>query len=131
MGIEEDSIRKCGDLFRREPINEKVDIWHREKIEATDWELQQRKSVSPGPDSDLWQAFSEAGAQTTIASLLGPEMAITTNQPQKELLSFTATPAAGSNISRPSIGGNNAQLFVDSKKIEGKLATQPAEWAGF
>ena len=67
-------------------------------------------------------------------------MAITTNQPQKELLalklgvleqSFTATPAAGSNISRPSIGGNNAQLFVDSKKIEGKLATQPVEWAGF
>ncbi|RVW59739.1 putative disease resistance RPP13-like protein 1 [Vitis vinifera] len=112
MGIEEDNIRKCGDLFRRKPINEKVDIWHGEKIEATDWELQQRKSVSPGPDSNLWQAFSEAGAQTTIAK------------------SFTATPAAGSNISRPSIGGNNAQLFVDSKKIEGKLATQPAEWAG-
>uniref|UniRef100_F6I6M7 Disease resistance RPP13-like protein 1 n=1 Tax=Vitis vinifera TaxID=29760 RepID=F6I6M7_VITVI len=61
---------------------------HREKIEATDWELQQRKSVSPGPDSNLWQAFSEAGAQTTIASLLGPEMAITTNQPQKELLAL-------------------------------------------
>ncbi|WKA01841.1 hypothetical protein VitviT2T_020097 [Vitis vinifera] len=75
-------------LYRRKPINEKVDIWHREKIEATDWELQQRKSVSPGPDSDLWQAFSEAGAQTTIASLLGPKMAITTNQPQKELLAL-------------------------------------------
>ncbi|RVW63133.1 putative disease resistance RPP13-like protein 1 [Vitis vinifera] len=44
--------------------------------------------------------------------------------------SFTATPGASSNISRPSIGGNNAQLFVDSKKIEGKLATQPAGWAG-
>ncbi|KAL6328508.1 hypothetical protein AAG906_038703 [Vitis piasezkii] len=29
----------CGDLFRREPINEKVDVWHREKIEATGWEL--------------------------------------------------------------------------------------------
>ncbi|RVW94008.1 hypothetical protein CK203_033992 [Vitis vinifera] len=81
-------LMRCGDLFRRKPINEKVDIWHREKIEATDWELQQRKSVSPGPDSDLWQAFSEAGAQTTIASLLGPEMAITTNQPQKELLAI-------------------------------------------
>ncbi|CBI25804.3 unnamed protein product, partial [Vitis vinifera] len=81
-------LPRCGDLFRRKPINEKVDIWHREKIEATDWELQQRKSVSPGPDSNLWQAFSEAGAQTTIASLLGPEMAITTNQPQKELLAL-------------------------------------------
>ncbi|CBI40615.3 unnamed protein product, partial [Vitis vinifera] len=81
-------LPRCGDLIRRKPINEKVDIWHREKIEATDWELQQRKSVSPGPDSDLWQAFSEAGAQTTIASLLGPEMAITTNQPQKELLAL-------------------------------------------
>ena len=45
--------------------------------------------------------------------------------------SFTATPGASSNISRPSIGGNNAQLFVDSKKIEGKLATQPAGWAVF
>ncbi|RVW19016.1 hypothetical protein CK203_095050 [Vitis vinifera] len=116
MGIEEDNIRKYSTPAytapRRKPINEKVDIWHREKIEATDWELQQRKSVSPGPDSDLWQAFSEAGAQTTIAK------------------SFTATPAAASNISRPSIGGNNGQLFVDSKKIEGKLATQPAEWAG-
>ncbi|KAL6311767.1 hypothetical protein AAG906_021798 [Vitis piasezkii] len=81
-------MARCGDLFRRKPINEKVDIWHREKIEATDWELQQRKSVSPGPDSNLWQAFSEAGAQTTIASLLGPEMAITTTQPQKELLAL-------------------------------------------
>ncbi|KAJ9685229.1 hypothetical protein PVL29_017308 [Vitis rotundifolia] len=86
------------------------------------------------------EAFSEVSAQTTIVSLLGPGMAITTNQPQKELLalklgvlgteSFTATPAASSNISRPSVGGNNAQLFVDSKKIEGKLATQPAGWAG-
>ncbi|KAL6338555.1 hypothetical protein AAG906_020665 [Vitis piasezkii] len=68
-------LMRCGDLFRRKPINEKVDIWHREKIEATDWELQQRKSISPG-------------AQTTIASLLGPKMAITTNQPQKELLAL-------------------------------------------
>ncbi|KAL6327218.1 hypothetical protein AAG906_015257 [Vitis piasezkii] len=47
-----------------------------------------KKIRFPGPDSDLWQAFSEAGAQTTIASLLGPEMAITTNQPQKELLAL-------------------------------------------
>ncbi|CBI40624.3 unnamed protein product, partial [Vitis vinifera] len=81
-------LPRCGDLFRRKSINEEVDIWHREKIEATDWELQQRKSVSPGPDSNLWQAFSEAGAQTTIASLVGPEMAITTNQPKKELLAL-------------------------------------------
>ncbi|RVW19019.1 putative disease resistance RPP13-like protein 1 [Vitis vinifera] len=81
-------LMRCGDLFRRKSINEEVDIWHREKIEATDWELQQRKSVSPGPDSNLWQAFSEAGAQTTIASLVGPEMAITTNQPKKELLAL-------------------------------------------
>ena len=68
-------------------------------------------------------------------------MAITTNQPQKQLLalklgvfgteSFTATPAASSNISKPPVGGNNVHLFGDSKKIEGKLAPPPAEWAGF
>ncbi|KAJ9685225.1 hypothetical protein PVL29_017306 [Vitis rotundifolia] len=74
------------------------------------------------------EAFSEVGAQTTIVSLLGPGMAITTNQPQKELLALKL--GVFSNISRPSVGGNNAQLFVDSKKIEGKLATQPAGWAG-
>nr|CAN81857.1 hypothetical protein VITISV_034960 [Vitis vinifera] len=71
------------------------------------------------------KAFSEVGAQTTIASLLGLEMVITTNQPQKQLLAlklgileqrvFTATPAASSNISRPPIGGNNAQLFGDKE----------------
>ncbi|CBI24810.3 unnamed protein product, partial [Vitis vinifera] len=43
--------------------------------------------------------------------------------------SFTATPAASSNISKPPVGGNNVHLFGDSKKIEGKLAPQPAEWA--
>ena len=45
--------------------------------------------------------------------------------------SFTATPAASSNISKPPVGGNNVHLFGDSKKIEGKLAPQPAEWAVF
>ncbi|KAL6327190.1 hypothetical protein AAG906_015229 [Vitis piasezkii] len=92
MGIEEDNIRKYSTPAYTAPEVEWktmfFDKLHREKIEATDWELQQRKSVSPDPDSDLWQAFSEAGAQTTIASLLGPEMAITTNQPQKELLAL-------------------------------------------
>ncbi|RVW20231.1 Disease resistance protein RGA2 [Vitis vinifera] len=89
MGIEEDNIRKYSTPAHTAPeVEWKTMFLHREKIEATDWELQQRKSVSPGPDSDLWQAFSEAGAQTTIASLLGPEMAITTNQPQKELLAL-------------------------------------------
>ncbi|WKA11344.1 hypothetical protein VitviT2T_028851 [Vitis vinifera] len=62
-------LLRCGDLFRREPINEKLDNWHREKIEATDRELQQRKSDFHGPESNPWQAFSEVGAQTTIANL--------------------------------------------------------------
>ena len=45
---------------------------------------------------------------------------------------FTATLATRSNVSRPPIGGNNAQvLFGKSKKIEGKLATQPTEWIDF
>ena len=45
--------------------------------------------------------------------------------------SFTPTPAASSSFSRPTVGGNNAQLFGDSKRIESKPATQPAGWAGF
>ena len=82
----------------------------------------------------------KAGAQTTIASLLGPKWPSQQTRHRRNFCpetwgfgteSFRATPAASSNISRPSIGGNNAQLFVDSKKIEGKLATQPTEWAGF
>ncbi|KAL6328052.1 hypothetical protein AAG906_033320 [Vitis piasezkii] len=67
MDIEEDNTRK------RKPINEKVDIWHREKIEATDWELQQRKSVSLAQTLIFGRLSLEAGAQTTIASLLGPK----------------------------------------------------------
>ncbi|KAL6311831.1 hypothetical protein AAG906_025780 [Vitis piasezkii] len=52
------------------------------------------------------------------------------NKPATEATSGPETWGFGTESLQPSIGGNNAQLFVDSKKIEGKLATQPAGWAG-
>ena len=125
---------------------------HGEKIEATVRELKQRKSDSPASsDSKPWQAFSDdpkpppppLSRDNTIKSVRtrnGQQH----NKPSTESASrtetwgfgtesFTATPAAGSGFSRPTaIGGNNAHLFGEPKKIESKsAAAQPAGWAGF
>ncbi|KAJ9685836.1 hypothetical protein PVL29_017772 [Vitis rotundifolia] len=120
---------------------------HGEKIEAMVWELQQRKSDSPAPDSKPWQAFPDEPKQHQPLSRDNTSKSVRTrnghhNKPATEATSgpetwgfgtesFTATPAASSSFSRPTVGGNNAQLFGDSKKIESKPATQPAGWAGF
>eukprot|EP00261_Vitis_vinifera_P026253 XP_010659600.1 PREDICTED: probable serine/threonine-protein kinase DDB_G0276461 isoform X2 [Vitis vinifera] len=120
---------------------------HGEKIEGTVWELQQGKSDSPAPDSKPWQAFPDELKQHQPLSRDNTSKSVRTrnghhNKPATEATSgpetwgfgtesFTATPAASSSFSRPTVGGNNAQLFGDSKRIESKPATQPAGWAGF
>uniref|UniRef100_F6HCQ9 Uncharacterized protein n=1 Tax=Vitis vinifera TaxID=29760 RepID=F6HCQ9_VITVI len=73
------------------PASSEIAAW---PMASTEKRLKQQTGNSskenpfPLAQTNLWQAFSEAGAQTTIASLLGPKMAITTNQPQKELLAL-------------------------------------------
>lgn len=116
---------------------------HGEKIEATLWELQQRKSYSPASDSKGWQAFSDETKRQPLSKNNSSKSVRTRNgQPNKPATeetwgfgteSFTATPGGSSSFSSPTVGGNNnnAQLFGESKKIESKSATQPAGWAGF
>lgn len=112
----------------------------REKIEGTVLELQQGmfSNMSPSPESKQWQPFADEPKPL-------PKSVRTSNGRQNKNASatsassdtwgfgadsFTAAPT-GSNIGRSHGQGNHLPHVSDPKKIENKLASQPAGWAGF
>ncbi|KAI8021159.1 hypothetical protein LOK49_LG03G02875 [Camellia lanceoleosa] len=120
----------------------------KKKIEGTVFELQQglfdNNSASPEPKP--WQAFPEDPMPQSI-SMNNSRSVRTRNGHQNKqstqglpgssdtwgfgMDSFTAVPAASSQIYRPSNELNSSQCFGESKNIDNKLASQPAGWAGF
>ncbi|KAM0942917.1 putative protein kinase NAK family [Dioscorea sansibarensis] len=123
----------------------------REKIEGTVWELQQGmftgSSASPSPDPKPWQAFADEPKTQPTTNLSHSKSVRTTNgrqNPTKQPAStpannawgfdqdsFTAVPAAGSQISSSSTQGNSSQRFSARETKKVTTTSQPAGWSGF
>ncbi|XAR63407.1 Non-specific serine/threonine protein kinase [Bertholletia excelsa] len=115
----------------------------KEKTEGTVWELQQGlfDNNSPAPERKPWQPFAEDPMpQTTPKSVRTRNGQQNKKSPQAfsgsdawgfGTDSFTAVPAASSQMSRPRNEINNCQQLGESKNKEKKSVSQPAGWAGF
>lgn len=112
-----------------------------QRIGGTMWDLQQglfnKNSTTPEPKA--WQPFadnsdSQADFSKSVRSRnshQNKQNASTNDGWAFENDSFTAVPAANSQISRSTGTGNTSQRFGDSNNSGSKAASQPAGWAGF
>ncbi|KAL2461301.1 Protein kinase superfamily protein [Abeliophyllum distichum] len=120
----------------------------KEKIEGSVLELQQGffDRRSPSPESQPWQAFTDAPKQQNMLTNDAPKSLRTRNDHQNRQAvefdsgsntwgfgadNFKAEPAASSKVNVPVGELNNSKRVGESKNKGKKLASQPSGWAGF